>query len=379
MKYLVQRPFEDEVLVSCLIRTCRRFELPILNLASHLAGGLWRPSFFSISHIPEVASALHLPAARLLLKHTHFPYSTYFFDTATLAKSRRISIDSTQQARPLASVSRGISLNVKFRRYCLRCAASDLKCWGSSYWHREHNLPGVVVCSSHWTVLRETEIPTTSKTALDLRLPHEVSGTRMAKGTPSEFQLELAKQSIAVLQSGGKFSTALPRDVYRGAFVSLGVVSPDRKISQERLANALRRVAGPKLGYLGLHSRDESLHWAALMTRGSIGIPFATLKHLLLRAALKLLESGTTISVQYRPIGASPLPTNKRDVLFSKQVRRKTRQLVLQGKKAHVRDVLSSFGAYEPYRHNPARYPRLSQAVLEHRLSQASIRVVPKR
>lgn len=379
MQYLVQRPLEDEILVSCLIRTCRRIHVPLLDLAALLAGGLWRPSFFNVSHIPELASALRLSPKHLLLNHTHFPYSTYFFDNAALAKTQRAAFAGPKSGRSVAPVSRSIALCVKFRRYCWRCAAEDLKRWGSSYWRREHNLPGVVLCLMHGTVLRETTIPTASDTRLDLRLPHEVSGTRLVKRNPSGFQLELAKQSVIALRWAGGRQATVPSDFYRSAFVSAGLVRADSRISQELLANSLLRIAGPKLGYLGLNAKDEGLYWAALMTRVSIGIPFATLKHLFLRAALRLVESAASPSVQYRPIGASPLPTNKRDVLFSTLLRDQTRQLMREGKKARVGDILSSFGAYGPYRHNPARYPMLAQAVLEHRQSQASIRVVPKR
>lgn len=379
MKYLLQRPLKDEVLASCLIRTCRKVNVHPLSLAAALTGGLWRPSFFNVSHTTELAAALWLPPTRLLFNHTHFPYSTYFFEQALLKKNQFTALAGSGNYKPAAAVSRSISMSVRFRRYCHHCAAEEVKHWGVSYWHREHNLPGVVICLTHGTVLRQTVIPTASASALDLHLPHEVSGVPMVNQGPSAFQIELARLSLTALRWPGGRNAQVPRDFYRSAFTAAGLVSPNRRISQELLASFLRRMAGANLSYLGLSPRDERLHWAALMTRVGVVIPYATLKHLVLRAALDLANSVDAAGVQYRPVGSAPRPTDARDLLFSAQLREKTMQLVEKGKTAPLKDCLMSIGAYGPYRHNPTRYPTLSLAAMEHRQSPASVRIVPKR
>ncbi|MDQ1920749.1 TnsD family Tn7-like transposition protein [Massilia pseudoviolaceinigra] len=40
-------------------------------------------------------------------------------------------------------------------RYCRRCCAEDEQLHGSAYWHRAHNLPGVLVCHRHKDLLME--------------------------------------------------------------------------------------------------------------------------------------------------------------------------------------------------------------------------------
>lgn len=379
MKYLLQRPLEDEVLVSCVIRTCRKIRVPPLDLAASLTGGLWRPAFFNVSHTADLADALLLHPERLLLNHTHFPYSTYFYESTLFEKNRFTVLAGSGSYKSAAAVSRSIAMSVRFRRYCIRCAAEEFKRLGMSYWHREHNLPGVVVCLTHGTVLRQTTIPTASKSALDLHLPHEVSGVGMVERRPSAFQLELARLSLEALQWPAGRNGQGPRDFYRNALSAAGLVSLNRRISQELLASFLKKAAGESLEYLGLSSRDEAFHWAALMARVGVTIPYASLKHLVLRTALKLASSADDANVQYRPVGSTPHPTSMKDLLFSRQLREKTQQLVEQGKTALLKDCLMSIGAYEPYRHNPTRYPSLSLAAMEHRQSPASVRIVPKR
>src|SRR3546814_18116907 len=43
-------------------------------------------------------------------------------------------------------------------RYCQACVADDRLAFGDAYWHREHQLPGVIVCNSHGCQLTDSSV-----------------------------------------------------------------------------------------------------------------------------------------------------------------------------------------------------------------------------
>lgn len=50
----------------------------------------------------------------------------------------------------------------KFLKYCFQCAAEDFNRFGENYWHRSHQLPGVLVCWKHKEILGESIVRTNS-------------------------------------------------------------------------------------------------------------------------------------------------------------------------------------------------------------------------
>jgi len=50
-------------------------------------------------------------------------------------------------------------------RYCPACVRQDRELHGEAYWHRQHQLPGVMVCSEHAELLRRSAVPVRSSIA----------------------------------------------------------------------------------------------------------------------------------------------------------------------------------------------------------------------
>jgi hypothetical protein len=77
------------------------------------------------------------------------------------------------------SVQAGATKNIKastlsFKsnwQYCEHCVASDRKKFGTSYWHLEHNLPGISHCIKHQCPLHQID---KVKSLADLKMPHRI-------------------------------------------------------------------------------------------------------------------------------------------------------------------------------------------------------------
>jgi len=344
MRYLLQRPFPDELLGSVWIRTARRTGLPIRSVARALTNGRkWAPGFFTAGHLVELACVLGMEPLDLLWEHTVFPYATAFHAPEIFESAVAAAVSTGAAAIGMGAVTQSASDQVRFRRYCTRCAREERVAWGESYWHRSHNLPGVLMCLKHGNALRQTEVPSGTR-AWSSELPHELGGRRVSEMRPDAFETELARRSVELLQRPQRQPIAWEPQMYRAALVDRGLLSPDRQLRASLLADWLREAAGGRLGRFGFNAKDEKLTWPALMTRPRTGIPFVPLKHLVFQTALALQPKLAEPVLDHAPLGPSGRPREQLDKQFAAAVRAVVREYIRQGERVRVCDALSEAG-----------------------------------
>ena len=54
---------------------------------------------------------------------------------------------------------KSLSVWPKYLRYCPECASEDTTLFGETYWHRAHQLLGVVYCTKHLVRLLDSNVP----------------------------------------------------------------------------------------------------------------------------------------------------------------------------------------------------------------------------
>lgn len=310
----------------------------------------------------------------LLWRHTVFPYATAFFDQAVYESAVAAALSTGEAAIGMGAVTQSASDFVPFRRFCTACAREDRKRWGESYWHRVHNLPGVLVCIHHGTVLRRTELPTSGWKNWDERLPHEVPSKRLLHRSIGEFDRALVRRSQAAL------NRALTPQVFRGAswyrssLLERGLLSPDRQVNAEKLSQWVRcQMAGPQADY-GFSNKDANLAWLALMVRPRSGHPFVPLKHLLFETALATGQSGGPPALDHVPSGPSGRSKTDADKEYAAAVRRVVAGYVRCGERVRVQDALTEAGCWATFRHARQQFPQLERAVERLKASEAAMR-----
>ncbi|MCL2427200.1 MAG: TnsD family transposase [Oscillospiraceae bacterium] len=159
-------PYPDETLYSVLCRLHLRlghpsyrqlnekiFERPII-LNTYVPQGIGNLALC----LPENAM---LTPEYLIRQTTAFPYFTPF-----LSQERKNSFFkyiekediSKRNSFPRIGAGRLRQPKNLYLRFCESCWREDNQAWGEPYWHRVHQLPGVLICHQHGEPLRDSPV-----------------------------------------------------------------------------------------------------------------------------------------------------------------------------------------------------------------------------
>lgn len=149
-------PYEDELLYSVIARYCLYFNAK----ASPLSRKLFNKKSIKLradlpSSLKSVSDkTFHVwqkTSEEILYQLTLFPFYEPFLPTKLRINKRRALLDGTVKSSIGVNTYRVSS--PKFLRYCATCSEMDIKEHGETYWHRKHQLPGVLVCTEHGVAL----------------------------------------------------------------------------------------------------------------------------------------------------------------------------------------------------------------------------------
>jgi len=375
VRYLLPAPYPDELLGSLWIRMARRTQLSIAVLTQAVVGGAkGRPGIFHLGNLRAMGAGVRIAPELLLWNHTVFPYSTAFFRKAALVEAVQSALSTGADARKVGAIVQSVSDFSRLRRFCASCAQEELAATGETYWHRQHNLPGVQICLRHLRGLSVTELPTTS-TRWHSALPGDLLRLlpRVGRKKPSRLQVLLAELSNDVIIRAPLSSVHRDADWYREAVVMLGLASHGRNIDAAKLTDWFARQLG-KLADAVLPERDRSLRWSALMVRPGSNQPIRTFKHLLLEAALRLQEPTRKPILNHEPRGFRGYATPQADAQFARKVRLLVNKYVALGERVPVAEVLTEAGCWSRFRHARDMYPAIAREVVRLKESAAAMR-----
>lgn len=124
-------------------------------------------------------------------------------------------------------------------RYCPDCMAFDTACYGSPYWHRAHQLPGVSSCFEHGRDLRILSLPHEINHKTTLFLPPAVESD-VPRRESERSQVDFARLSAQILWSAlPPIPSSIRAEIYREAVASRGFEAR-RKINYVSLSSAIR-------------------------------------------------------------------------------------------------------------------------------------------
>jgi TniQ len=147
---------------------------PIVDLPCHLG--------YFISNLPTG----HLYTLdRLIDCHTLFPFYSLFLP---LERSNSIRAQMINSDGTAIHLRRGTASNLSLSRlrYCPICTMEERKNLGECYWHRLHQIAGVVICPIHMVYLENSEvrIPFLSNAFISAERILETSYPRAVKSSP---------------------------------------------------------------------------------------------------------------------------------------------------------------------------------------------------
>ena len=247
-------PRPDELLYSTIARTAYHY-------------GYWSPTqllmllfgsrqVIAVPDLPSnladlavrTADAWALSAEELAERHTLLGYYTHFRGRHVRQAIFASMCERGGFNQVRLGVCSGSAMNPTRFRLCLQCHEEDRNLGREAYWHRSHQLPGVLVCDRHGDVLHATTIPFRPAGRHEyIAAPQDLSHADLRPVAPALQHRELAQQiarcSASLLHLAPRCTDALPD--YRDALAGRGFAS--NRGAAERLREAVRDCFGVDL------------------------------------------------------------------------------------------------------------------------------------
>ncbi|SEF02858.1 TnsD family Tn7-like transposition protein [Pseudomonas migulae] len=312
--------FPDETLHSVLSRYAR---LCGLRSCGAVFDGAQSANFFSQNvafpcRLAELAEALPsgtgLSLAEVIKRHTLLPYYEPFLTQQQVDDANTLMAGNGEGLMLRLGL---IASRLEFAsrvRFCFDCIDQDMACVGVAYWHRVHQLPGVLICPHHGTLLRFLDYRWLSRNSRRMHLPDDegVQSHSISLDIPQNLQSalrEIAQRSMQVLQTD--VSPLCPdaiRSVLLDKAIALELASGSGRLHLGRLARHMSAFfeALPSSGeysILSKSSADIPAAWVVKLLRKPRGTHHP-LKFILLACALKV--DMERILRQNWPITGSP-------------------------------------------------------------------------
>jgi len=370
-----RQPYPDELAFSAVLRCCRQFHVSLKRLGHlHLGRNGWRPSQLGASPLGPMAELFRLSSEDLLWNHTVFPYATAMMHRDFYGNALACATADATNHHGLGAVTQNVTLGLKRWRFCPGCVEREWATTRESWWHRSHNLPGVVVCLVHRAYLHESTVPLSSSGALPHSLPHECRGHRLGTSEVRPVHLKVAQISVAWLsRERGPGSAPTPAD-YRELAVAKSWLSATRDVDATLLAKALReQFSKAYLEKCGVPTTPGVGFWAALMLRQKTDLPYAPIKHALLQTLFaEPPKPGSHIN--FAPSGPPASSELQVDKFYSRGARAELKRLIGTGEQVSTESFLRTVGCWGAYRHRGSQLPKLRAVVREFRGSSATVK-----
>lgn len=314
-------PYPDEILYSILAR----YHIRSGNISPKLT---LQELFNSSNAIATAALPCNLTAIaanlslisnitvqELIQHHTLYPFYAAF-----LPKERSRQVFKTMQSEYGGGIHGTVGIRAsavpvpKCFRFCPQCIQTDQEQYGELYWHRIHQVPGVLVCPDHAEVLQESSV------VIQGFNRHEYYAASIdncvnqnAKATFSEATL----QTLRLLAQDACFLLTHPipaRDLnwfakqYRTLLIDRGLATATERVHQRELLNQFLCFYGEQV----LEALDSALNpddehnWLSSIVRKHRKA-FHPIRHLLMIRFLGIsIEEFFKSKCRYQPFGQGP-------------------------------------------------------------------------
>lgn len=185
-------------------------------------------------------------------RHTLFPYYDPFLadDTARSVLESMIG-DDGNRIRTQSGIVAGSVSTPAYLRFCPQCKFEDEQRWGHAYWHRIHQIPGVLICPNHVVWLQNSTTHYNLRTSIQ---KYEILSICSTSSTISE-SIELNTHLIFIANQSqwllshkvSRHSLNRLRSFYVQRLYSLGYVTEHGTIRFRKLIPAFVGFFGNEL------------------------------------------------------------------------------------------------------------------------------------
>ncbi|MEH2530798.1 hypothetical protein V1277_002826 [Bradyrhizobium sp. AZCC 1588] len=244
-------------------------------------------------------STWKLSALDILDRHTLYPYDTFYMMSGVQAAQKFYT-----ERRHQKSFNGRVGVPTPTHlRYCRSCVRRDLDTFGETYWRRQHQLSGVLLCSEHKEIL----VNGVSRSSANYDLYDATTvwcpdALECETLTESEHQLALdvARRCLSLMTSPSPrwLSLSHPMHLYRQAALRLGYEFAVQKLDAKRVADDFYQFYGTEfLNKLGIKISSHFTQVQKLL-HGHLEHP---LFHILMQLFLERQLESRKIDLQIKP------------------------------------------------------------------------------
>lgn len=159
-------PYPDEILYSVLARYHLRSGNSSFKATMQDVFGT--KNVTAVMELPSNINSLvsNLPlnseytADYIIDKHTLFPFYTAFLPPKRSEWVRNAMLRSNAKGiYGKTGIMASTIVSNRYFKFCPVCHQEDMEQYGELYWHRVHQIPGVLVCPKHKVMLHDSELP----------------------------------------------------------------------------------------------------------------------------------------------------------------------------------------------------------------------------
>ena len=312
-------PYPDEMLYSVLCRyhlRCGNPSAPQTNL--EIWGKRYGKTLFlpdGIVHfsnkIPESSS---LTTERIISQNTILPWLAPFMTDARAKQLTYALIYGNKKIYNMTGLARTNTFNLPYLRYCSQCVDEDIVKYAETYWHRIHQLPDIIVCSKHQSVLINSQYRTNElKYGFFDALSAAGDASRIFGDTELSKHTAIAGDAAWILQNGMNLGgLERTKELYNGWLQAKGYRLTNGTTAVKKLGADIASFYGYELlDPLGAYNSGVC-SWLKTLLQSKETNCRPILHLLLMRfiagSAEMFFAGDYDVPAQYQPYGAPPYP-----------------------------------------------------------------------
>ncbi|WP_334416675.1 MULTISPECIES: TnsD family Tn7-like transposition protein [unclassified Bradyrhizobium] len=233
MNLCLPRPYPDELMYSVFARHFAYLQPTVISSAHR---SIDDHKWFSMRYVRGAAGLAEktrltwgLSGLQILDRHTLLPFNGAFLKPEVHLQCTECFMTNNPHGGPTAlGMSNSSVSEPKFLRFCASCLHEDIQGYGETYWRRQHQLSGTLVCVRHDELLRDSTAPFSQRadaTTLDATAHCSAAfGPGITLSTNEVLLARLiAKRSAALLNGGvGIWLTSNTSSRYERAAIENG-------------------------------------------------------------------------------------------------------------------------------------------------------------
>ena len=254
-------------------------------------------------------------AEHFIQNHTLLPYYQPF-----LSRDRAHRIQASMKAdnggniHTRAGIMASLVKTPQFLRFCPDCFQEDFSQYGESYWHRSHQIPGVLFCPTHAQPLQNSLISVNGMNRHEYFPANSQNcqiSTVNASYSPKTVEqlVDMAQKATWLLKQGlNSRNLQWFRQKYMTLLIEKGLATASRRVHQKKLHDAFLFCYGQEVLELLNSSIDypNSSSWLSEITRAPHK-GFHPIRHLLMIGFLtESIEEFFYTKQHYAPFGEAP-------------------------------------------------------------------------